>query len=77
MVESGATVERTVVWPGARVERGASLVESIVAGPVVVRAGARYNRVMITPAGLGPADGSDGRRRRGGGGAIDGKDART
>jgi mannose-1-phosphate guanylyltransferase len=77
LVDPGATLDRTVVWPGARVERGAALVESIVAGPVVVRAGARYNRVMITPAGLGPAVGATESAGEGVVAAIDGKDART
>jgi len=49
-VEPGAEVVGSVLWPGARVERGASVTSSIVAGPVVVRAGARYNRVVIVPA---------------------------
>lgn len=52
LVANGATVRRSVVWADARVEQGASVVESIVAGPVVVRGGARYNRVLITPAAL-------------------------
>ena len=52
-MDPGALVERSIVWPGARVEAGATVTECIVAGPVVVRAGARYNRVVIVPAEAG------------------------
>jgi len=74
IVADGATVERSVVWAGARVEPGASIVESIVAGPVVVRGGARYNRVLIMPApGAPTAAGPDHAIVA----PLDGKDAAT
>lgn len=49
LVEPGAYAERSVLWPGAHVHAGASLVECVVAGPVEVPAGARYNRAVLTP----------------------------
>jgi NDP-sugar pyrophosphorylase family protein len=74
-MEPGATVVRSVLWAGARIERGASVVDSIVAGPVIVRAGARYNRVLITPAGALLPEGSHTDEFVVA--PIDGKDART
>jgi ADP-glucose pyrophosphorylase len=66
-VAPGAHVERSVVWPGARIERGASVVECIVAGGVTVPAGARYNRAVIAPgspdAGALTVTGIDGKDR--------------
>lgn len=49
VVAPTARVERSVVWPGARVEAGAELVETIVAGDVVVPLGSRYHRAVIVP----------------------------
>lgn len=67
IVAPGAHVERSAVWPGARIEHGASIVECIVAGGVTVPAGARYNRAVITPgspdAGALTVTGIDGKDR--------------
>jgi NDP-sugar pyrophosphorylase family protein len=49
IVEPGARVERSVLWPGATVAAGASVRDSIVAGGVTVPAGTRYNRAVLTP----------------------------
>jgi NDP-sugar pyrophosphorylase family protein len=48
-VEPGAHVERSVLWPGATVRAGASVVDCVVSGDVVVPARARYNRAVLTP----------------------------
>jgi NDP-sugar pyrophosphorylase family protein len=55
-VAPGARVERSVVWPGARVEAGASVVGCVVAGPVTVPGSARYNRAVITSGARGTGD---------------------
>lgn len=41
---------RTVVWPGARVEPSADLVDCVVAGPVLVPGGFRARRSIVMPA---------------------------
>jgi NDP-sugar pyrophosphorylase family protein len=76
-VELGAEVEGSVLWPGALVERGAAVTSSIVAGPVVVRAGARYNRVVIVPADADASGGPASHRDAGIVTPLDGKDRRT
>ena len=51
-VDGSATLQTTVVWPGARVGANAELTECIVAGHVDVPAGLRANRAVLVPADL-------------------------
>jgi ADP-glucose pyrophosphorylase len=51
-IESGAKVERSVLWKRARVERDASLTECVVGDDVRIPAGARLERAAIVRADL-------------------------
>jgi NDP-sugar pyrophosphorylase family protein len=51
-IESGAKVERSVLWKRARVERDASLTECVVGDDVRIPAGARFERAAIVRADL-------------------------
>jgi ADP-glucose pyrophosphorylase len=42
-------VERSVLWPGARVEAGARVFESILSDGVIVRAGDEVRSKVVTP----------------------------
>ncbi len=50
VIESGAEVERSVLWKRARVERGAKLTECIVGDDVRIPAGAEFKRAAIVRA---------------------------
>jgi NDP-sugar pyrophosphorylase family protein len=50
-IESGATVERSVLWKRARVERGARLTECIVGDGVIIPSNAEFSRSAIVRAG--------------------------
>ncbi len=50
-IESGATVERSVLWKRVRVERGARLSECIVGDDVIIPSGAEFRRAAIVRAG--------------------------
>ncbi|MBO0724208.1 MAG: NDP-sugar synthase [Blastocatellia bacterium] len=50
-IESGATVERTVLWKRARVERGARLTECVIGDGVIIPPGAEFIRAAIVRAG--------------------------
>ncbi|MCI0523840.1 MAG: NDP-sugar synthase, partial [Acidobacteria bacterium] len=52
VVESGAKVERSVLWKRARVERGARLTECVVGDDVRIPAGAEFKRAAIVRAGV-------------------------
>jgi mannose-1-phosphate guanylyltransferase / phosphomannomutase len=49
-IESGATVERSVLWKRARVERGARLSECVVGDGVIIPPGAEFSRAAIVRA---------------------------
>jgi mannose-1-phosphate guanylyltransferase / phosphomannomutase len=49
-VESGATVERSVLWKRARVERGARLTDCIVGDGVIIPSNAEFSRAAIVRA---------------------------
>jgi len=49
-VESGATVERSVLWKRARVGRGARLTECVVGDDVMIPSGAEISRAAIVRA---------------------------
>jgi len=49
-IESGATVERSVLWKRVRVERGARLTECIVGDDVIIPSGAEFRRAAIVRA---------------------------
>jgi NDP-sugar pyrophosphorylase family protein len=51
-IESGATVERSVLWQRVRVEGGAKLTECIVGDDVRIPAGAHFKRAAIVRAGI-------------------------
>jgi NDP-sugar pyrophosphorylase family protein len=53
-IESGAIVERSILWRGVRVERGARLRECIVGDDVVIPAGAHFHRAAIVRAASAP-----------------------
>jgi mannose-1-phosphate guanylyltransferase len=54
VVAPTARVERSVLWDRVRVLDGASLSQCIVADDVVIPAGARYDRTVITQEGVTP-----------------------
>lgn len=49
-IESGATVERSVLWKRARVERGARLIDCIVGDGVIIPSNAEFSRAAIVRA---------------------------
>jgi NDP-sugar pyrophosphorylase family protein len=49
-VESGATVERSVLWKRARVGRGARLTECVVGDDVIIPSGSEFSRAVIVRA---------------------------
>jgi NDP-sugar pyrophosphorylase family protein len=49
-IESGATVERSVLWKRARVGRGARLTECVVGDDVIIPSGAEFSRAAIVRA---------------------------
>jgi NDP-sugar pyrophosphorylase family protein len=49
-IEGGATVERSVLWKRARVERGARLTECVVGDDVIIPSGAEFRRSAIVRA---------------------------
>ncbi|HEX5083442.1 MAG TPA: NDP-sugar synthase [Blastocatellia bacterium] len=49
-IESGATVERSVLWKRARVERGARVSECVVGDGVIIPPGAEFSRAAIVRA---------------------------
>jgi mannose-1-phosphate guanylyltransferase len=49
-IETGAVLERTIVWDDVTIGRGARLVECILADGVRIPAGAVYERCTIVPA---------------------------
>lgn len=49
-IESGATVERSVLWKRARVQRGARLAECIVGDDVIIPSSAEFSRAAIVSA---------------------------
>ncbi|MGE0130015.1 MAG: sugar phosphate nucleotidyltransferase [Blastocatellales bacterium] len=49
-IESGATVERSVLWKRVRVGRGAHLTECVVGDDVLIPAGAEFRRAAIVRA---------------------------
>jgi len=49
-VESGATVERSVLWKRARVESGARLTECVVGDDVIIPSSAEFRRAAIVRA---------------------------
>jgi NDP-sugar pyrophosphorylase family protein len=49
-IESGAAVERSVLWKRARVERGARLIECVVGDDVIIPSGAEFRRAAIVRA---------------------------
>jgi NDP-sugar pyrophosphorylase family protein len=50
-VESGATLERSILWKRARVGRGARLTECVVGDDVIIPSGAEFSRAAIVRAG--------------------------
>jgi NDP-sugar pyrophosphorylase family protein len=56
-ISPGARVEETIVWPRARIEAHAELLECIVADGVVVPPGTRYHRAVLVQRGRVPLDG--------------------
>jgi len=53
-IESGATVERSVLWKRVRVERGARLTECVVGDGVIIPSGAEFRRAAIVRADSAP-----------------------
>ncbi|MGH9753658.1 MAG: hypothetical protein ACREA2_12820, partial [Blastocatellia bacterium] len=53
-IESGATVERSILWKRARVERGARLTECVVGDGVIIPSGAEFKRAAIVRADSAP-----------------------
>jgi NDP-sugar pyrophosphorylase family protein len=49
-IESGATVERSVLWKRVRVERGARLTECVVGDDVIIPSSAEFRRAAIVRA---------------------------
>jgi NDP-sugar pyrophosphorylase family protein len=49
-IESGVTVERSVLWKRAHVGRGARLTECIVGDGVIIPSGAEFSRAAIVRA---------------------------
>jgi len=49
-IESGATVERSVLWKRVRVERGARVTECVVGDDVIIPSGAEFRRAAIIRA---------------------------
>jgi mannose-1-phosphate guanylyltransferase / phosphomannomutase len=49
-IESGATIERSVLWKRARVGRGARLTECVVGDDVIIPPGAEFTRAAIVRA---------------------------
>jgi NDP-sugar pyrophosphorylase family protein len=49
-IESGATVEKSVLWKRARVERGARLTECVVGDDVIITSGVEFSRAAIVRA---------------------------
>src|SRR5215475_74074 len=49
-IESGATVERSVLWKRARVESGARLTECVVGDDVIIPSSAEFRRAAIVRA---------------------------
>lgn len=52
MIESGAIVERSILWQGVHVGSGAKVRECIVGDGVVIPRGAEFRRAAIVPAAL-------------------------
>jgi NDP-sugar pyrophosphorylase family protein len=50
IIEPGAIVERSVLWKGVRIERGAKITECIIADNVVIPKGAVFHRSAIVRA---------------------------
>ncbi|HEU0185338.1 MAG TPA: hypothetical protein VFS27_08490, partial [Blastocatellia bacterium] len=46
----GATVEKSVLWKRARVERGARLTECVVSDDVIIPSGVEFSRAAIVRA---------------------------
>lgn len=55
-IESGATVERSVLWRRVRVESGARLTECVVGDDVLIPAGAEFRRAAIVRADVASLD---------------------
>jgi len=53
-IESGATVERSVLWKRVRVERGARLTECVIGDGVIIPSGAEFKRAAIVRADSAP-----------------------
>jgi len=49
-IESGATVERSILWKRVRVERGARLTECVVGDGAIIPSGAEFKRAAIVRA---------------------------
>jgi NDP-sugar pyrophosphorylase family protein len=50
IIEPGAIVERSILWKGVRIERGAQVTECIIADNVIIPAGALFHRAAIVRA---------------------------
>jgi NDP-sugar pyrophosphorylase family protein len=50
-IDQGAQVERSILWKGVRIERGAYLSECIIGDRVIIPAGAEFYRAAIIRAG--------------------------
>jgi NDP-sugar pyrophosphorylase family protein len=50
IIEPGAIVERSILWKGVRIERGAQVTECIIADNVVIPKGTAFHRAAIVRA---------------------------
>jgi NDP-sugar pyrophosphorylase family protein len=56
IIEPGATVERSILWRGVRIERGAQVTECIIADNVVIPRDAVFHRAAIVRAETAASD---------------------
>ncbi len=56
IIEPGATVERSILWRGVRIERGAKVTECIIADNVVIPQDAVFHRAAIVRAETATSD---------------------
>jgi NDP-sugar pyrophosphorylase family protein len=57
IIEPGAIVERSILWKGVRIERGAKVTECIIADNVVIPEGALFHRAAIARADIAAGSG--------------------
>jgi NDP-sugar pyrophosphorylase family protein len=65
IIDPGAIIERSILWKGVRIERGAKVTECIIADNVVIPEGAAFHRSAIVRADIAASSDTPGKAANG------------